>query len=280
MRDIVSSTGTELDHVVYDSFGNIVTETNATNGDRFKFAGMEFDATTGQYYDRARSYSSVSGRFTTQDPQGFSAGSMNLLEYVGNGPTNAIDPSGLQPPPLPPPNTPSGKWNAIQANAYLAMTKVGQAALDQYSNAPIEFFVTFQDLPEYGRTNKDINNMPTQILINPNQNLVNVSATFVHEMAHRAMLLSKNNSEFGARMVEIQYYIELSTTLKKNVVFQDYLDEKIVTHVPETGTYKINEANLRAYIAKLSAPSAPTNFTPSPVPPLYRYPWPRIVPYF
>ena len=46
-----ATSGTELDHIVYDSFGNIVTETNATNGDRFKFAGMEYDATTGQYYD-------------------------------------------------------------------------------------------------------------------------------------------------------------------------------------------------------------------------------------
>ena len=46
MRDIVSTSGTELDHIVYDSFGNIVTETNATNGDRFKFAGMEYDSTT------------------------------------------------------------------------------------------------------------------------------------------------------------------------------------------------------------------------------------------
>ena len=41
-----------LDHIVYDSFGNIVTETNAANGDRFKFAGMEYDSTTNQYYDR------------------------------------------------------------------------------------------------------------------------------------------------------------------------------------------------------------------------------------
>jgi YD repeat-containing protein len=43
VRDIVSTTGTELDHIVYDSFGNIVTETDAANGDRFTFAGMEYD---------------------------------------------------------------------------------------------------------------------------------------------------------------------------------------------------------------------------------------------
>ncbi len=47
--------GTSLDHVVYDSFGNIVTETNPSNGDRFKFAGMEYDTAVGQYYDRGAS---------------------------------------------------------------------------------------------------------------------------------------------------------------------------------------------------------------------------------
>ena len=52
-----------LDHIVYDSFGNIVTETDAANGDRFKFAGMQYDATTGQYYDHARWYSPAIGRF-------------------------------------------------------------------------------------------------------------------------------------------------------------------------------------------------------------------------
>ena len=52
VRDVVSSAGSVLDHVVYDSFGNITTETNASNGDRFKFAGMEFDATSVQDYDR------------------------------------------------------------------------------------------------------------------------------------------------------------------------------------------------------------------------------------
>ncbi len=94
VRDIVSTSGTELDHIVYDSFGNIVTETNATNGDRFKFAAMEYDATVGQYYDRARYYDEAIGRFMGQDPKGFSAGDMDLYRYVGNGPTNATDPSG------------------------------------------------------------------------------------------------------------------------------------------------------------------------------------------
>ena len=96
VRDIVSTTGTELDHIVYDSFGNIVTETDAANGDRFKFAGMQYDATTGQYYDHARWYGSEVGRFLTQDPEGFSAGDTDLYRYVRNAPIDLVDPSGEQ----------------------------------------------------------------------------------------------------------------------------------------------------------------------------------------
>ncbi len=97
VRDIVSPTGTELDHIVYDSFGNIVTETNASNGDRFKYAGMEYDPATGLYYDRARYYNPATGLFLGQDPAGYNGGSSNLYEYVGNDPTAATDPTGLHP---------------------------------------------------------------------------------------------------------------------------------------------------------------------------------------
>ena len=95
MRDVVSTTGAELDHIVYDSFGNIVTETNATNGDRFKFAGMELDSAIVQYYDRARAYDSLTGRFSSQDPTGFSAGDPKLFRYVLNYPTDSVDPTGF-----------------------------------------------------------------------------------------------------------------------------------------------------------------------------------------
>ena len=75
-----------------------MTETNATNGDRFKFAGMEYDSTTGQYYDQARDYDSATGRFMSQDPKGFSAGDMDLYRYVDNLPTSSTDPSGMEDP--------------------------------------------------------------------------------------------------------------------------------------------------------------------------------------
>jgi RHS repeat-associated protein len=95
VRDLVSSSGTELDHIAYDSYGNILSESNAANGDRFKYAGIQYDNTTGLSYDQARWYDPVTGRFISRDPSGFGGGDTNLYRYVGNGPTDAIDPSGL-----------------------------------------------------------------------------------------------------------------------------------------------------------------------------------------
>ncbi len=122
VRDIVSTSGSELDHIVYDSFGNIVTETNATNGDRFKFAGMQFDAVIGQYFDHARWYNASVGRFNRVDPTGFSAGDRNLYRYADNAPTDATDSSGLdvsggseQSPPAPLPPIPSKSMPASDA---------------------------------------------------------------------------------------------------------------------------------------------------------------------
>jgi RHS repeat-associated protein len=103
VRDLVDTSGNFLDTIVYDPFGHIVTETNASAGDRFKYAGMEYDAATGLDYDHARYYDAAINRFMNPDPLGFAAGDSNLYRYVGNDPTGDVDPSGLlpaQPPPL------------------------------------------------------------------------------------------------------------------------------------------------------------------------------------
>ena len=41
------------------------------------------------------SYDPTIGRFISEDPIAFDGGDMDLYRYVGNEPTNAIDPSGL-----------------------------------------------------------------------------------------------------------------------------------------------------------------------------------------
>jgi RHS repeat-associated protein len=94
VRDLVGAGGTLVDHVDYDSFGNILTETNPGAGDRFKFTGQAYEATTGLYYYRARYYDPALGRFINQDPIGFDGGDTNLYRYVGNDPVNKTDPTG------------------------------------------------------------------------------------------------------------------------------------------------------------------------------------------
>ena len=96
VRDLADAAGEVIDHLAYDSFGNVLSETNPAAGDRFRFTGREFDAATGQYYYRARYYDGIIGRFTSEDPLGFGARDMNLARYVGNSPARFTDPLGLE----------------------------------------------------------------------------------------------------------------------------------------------------------------------------------------
>jgi RHS repeat-associated protein len=95
VRDVVDSTGTVVNHVTYDSFGGITSQSNPTASMRFGYTGREFDEETGQYYYRARYYDAAVGEFISEDPIGFNGGDANLYRYVGNSPINRIDPSGL-----------------------------------------------------------------------------------------------------------------------------------------------------------------------------------------
>ena len=95
VRFIENTSGTVLDAITYDAFGNITSQSDSAYGDRFMFAGMQYDATTGLYYDHARYYDAAVGRFMSQDPKGFAAGDTNLYRYAGNEVTTLTDPSGL-----------------------------------------------------------------------------------------------------------------------------------------------------------------------------------------
>jgi RHS repeat-associated protein len=95
VRDITGATGAVQDTITYDGYGNVLTETNASFGDRYKFTAREFDSATGLQYNRARFYDPTIGRWTSQDPLGFGAGDANLYRYVGNRPTRQTDPTGL-----------------------------------------------------------------------------------------------------------------------------------------------------------------------------------------
>jgi RHS repeat-associated protein len=95
IRDLVDSNGTLTNHISYDSFGNITTQTNPSAYFRFGFTGQEFDVESGNYYYWNRYFDPGTGRFLSQDPLGFGAGDANLYRYVGNSPTNFTDPNGM-----------------------------------------------------------------------------------------------------------------------------------------------------------------------------------------
>ena len=115
IRDWVAINGDLLEHIAYDSFGNIplvddgegnyvpnVTDGNGNlvnTGSRdtfFGYTGRLFDNDTGLQNNLNRWYDARDGRWISEDPIGFAAGDSNLYRYVGNSPTNWLDPNGLE----------------------------------------------------------------------------------------------------------------------------------------------------------------------------------------
>ncbi len=95
-RALVDQDGRVLSRIAYDSFGNILSESDPAVGDRFTFTGRELNREIGLLYYRARYYDPLVGDFISEDPLGFEGGDTNLRRYVGNNPVNAVDPLGLQ----------------------------------------------------------------------------------------------------------------------------------------------------------------------------------------
>jgi RHS repeat-associated protein len=95
IRDIIDSQGIVLNHIVYDSFGQVTNQTNTSFDFRYGYTGRERDTETGLNYNRARYYDTATGAFLSEDPLSFAAGDYNLSRYVFNSPTNGTDPSGM-----------------------------------------------------------------------------------------------------------------------------------------------------------------------------------------
>lgn len=94
VRDLVDSTGAVVNHFAYDSYGNVVAESNPAESTRYRFTGRELDLETGLHYYRSRFYDSLIGKFLSEDPIGFWGGQTDLYQYVGNRPVGMIDPTG------------------------------------------------------------------------------------------------------------------------------------------------------------------------------------------
>ena len=95
LRLVVDSSGNVIKMIDYDSFGNIINDTNPGFAVPFSFAGGLHDRDTGLIRFGYRDYDPDIGRWTAKDPIGFEAGDVNFYSYVQNNPGNSVDPSGL-----------------------------------------------------------------------------------------------------------------------------------------------------------------------------------------
>ncbi len=95
LRLVVDSSGNIVKQVDYDTFGNIISDSNMAFAVPFGFAGGLHDLDTGLVHFGCRDYMPEVGRWTSKDPILFAGGDKNLYGYVGGDPVNFIDPDGL-----------------------------------------------------------------------------------------------------------------------------------------------------------------------------------------
>jgi len=97
VRDVVDNSGVNQNHIVYDAFGNITSQSNSSVVFRNTYTGQEFDPESGLFNYGSRPYDPYNGKFIQEDKIGFAAGDANLFRYVGNNSINFTDPSGNSP---------------------------------------------------------------------------------------------------------------------------------------------------------------------------------------
>ncbi|MDX6851396.1 DUF1566 domain-containing protein [Gilvimarinus sp. SDUM040013] len=94
-RLIVDESGGVVKILRYDSYGNVIEDSNPNFDLPFGFAGGLFDKDTGLIRFGFRDYAPEIGRWTARDPIGFSGGDTNLYGYVLGNPVGFIDSNGM-----------------------------------------------------------------------------------------------------------------------------------------------------------------------------------------
>ena len=89
VRDILGDTST---HLIYDSFGNLISGTNPL---LFGYTGKAFDTDTQLQNNINRWYDATIGRWLSTDPIGFEGNDTNLYRYVRNNSMLLLDAMGL-----------------------------------------------------------------------------------------------------------------------------------------------------------------------------------------
>ncbi|MFV0349297.1 MAG: RHS repeat domain-containing protein [Halodesulfovibrio sp.] len=95
LRAVWSQSGELIKEIVYDSFGNVLSDSNEWFYMPIGFAGGLPDRYTGFVRFGYRDYDPAVGRFTARDPLGDTGGDHDLWDYCVDDPVNANDPLGL-----------------------------------------------------------------------------------------------------------------------------------------------------------------------------------------
>lgn len=94
-RIVVNALGEVVETITWDSFGNVIDDSNDAFALPFGFAGGLPDTATGLVRFGFRDYEPATGRWTVLDPVLFDGNARNLYEYAGSNPIQLRDPSGL-----------------------------------------------------------------------------------------------------------------------------------------------------------------------------------------
>ena len=95
LRAVSNQNGELLKEIVYDTFGNIIADSNTSLKVPFGFAGGLYDSDTKLVRFGFRDYDPFTGRWTAKDPILFNGEDTNLYGYVLGDPVGLVDINGL-----------------------------------------------------------------------------------------------------------------------------------------------------------------------------------------
>jgi len=95
LRAVSDTSHNIIKEITYDTYGNMLTDSNEAFTIPFGFAGGLYDADTKLTRFGYRDYDAYTGKWTAKDPIGFSGGDSNLYGHVWSDPVNWVDESGL-----------------------------------------------------------------------------------------------------------------------------------------------------------------------------------------
>jgi len=137
--DTMGDTTSVVTHYTIDSYGNPTAVIGSLADTRYIWAQTQYDAIANQHYAMARWYDPRTGSWESEDPKGFDAGDANLGRYVGNQPTYATDPTGLESPTFSGRRNrgqPTGFWDSLSSSWHGMQATYTSLILEYAMNRP------------------------------------------------------------------------------------------------------------------------------------------------